>query len=108
MTLHVDDAGLAAPCCKDVEDFAEELQELGFDLEMEGDFTKHLGIAIDKEENGTRCMHQKGLINKIVETTKMMSCNPNFTPTTQAALGSDPERVEKMSSITHRTVPWVG
>ena len=36
-------------------------------------------------------MHQKGLINKIIETTKMTSCNPNHTPAMQAALGSDPE-----------------
>ena len=69
----------------------EELQELGFDLEIEGDFTECLGIAIDKEEDGTHCMHQKGLIDKIVETTKMTSCNPNFTPAAQAALGLDPE-----------------
>ena len=36
-------------------------------------------------------MHQKGLINKIIETTKMTLCNPNFTPTSQVASGSDPE-----------------
>ena len=36
-------------------------------------------------------MTQKRLIEKIIETTKMTDCKPNWTPTTQVALGSDPE-----------------
>ena len=91
MMLCVDDAGLAAPCRKDIEKFVEELRGLGFDLETEGDFTECIGIAIDKEVDGTQRMHQKGLINKIIETTKMTSCNPNYTPAVQVASGSDPE-----------------
>ena len=54
MMLFVDDAGLAATCQEDIEKFAEELQELGFDPEIETDFTEFLGIAIDKEADGTR------------------------------------------------------
>ena len=34
-------------------------------------------------------MTQKGLIDKIIEITKMTGCNPNYTPCAQAALGSD-------------------
>ena len=92
--LYVDNAGIAAPCQQDIEKFVEELRSAGFDLEIEGDFTEHLGIAIDKEADGTRCVHQKGLIKKIIETTKMTSCNPNHTPAMQVALGSDPEGAE--------------
>ena len=91
MILYVDDAGIAAPHRKDVEAFVEELRTEGFDLEIEGDFTEYLGIAIDEKDDGTRHMCQNGLINKIVESTKMTDCNPNYTPTTQVALGSDPE-----------------
>lgn len=36
-------------------------------------------------------MCQKGLIEKIIETAKMTSCNPNYTPTAQVALGTDPD-----------------
>ena len=89
--LYVDDARIAAPCQEDIEKFVEELRNAGFDLEIEGDFTECLRIAVDKEANGTRCVHQKGLIKKIVETTKMTSCNPNHTLAVQVALGSDPE-----------------
>ena len=34
-------------------------------------------------------MTQKGLIRKIIATTKMEDCKPNWTPTTQLALGTD-------------------
>ena len=54
MILCVDDAGLAAPCQEDIEKFVEELRELGFDLEIEGDFTECLGMAVNEEANGTR------------------------------------------------------
>ena len=91
MVLYVEDAGIAAPSWKNVENFVEELQNEGFDLEIEGDFTEYLGISIKDCEDGTSHMSQKGLITKIVETTKMTNCKPNWTPTTQEALGSDPE-----------------
>jgi len=91
MVLYVDDAGIAAPKKKDVEDFVEELRNEGFDLEIEGDFTEYLGIGIEECNDGTRHMTQKGLIDKIIKTTKMTECKPNYTPTAQVPLGSDPE-----------------
>ena len=89
MVLYVDDAGIAAPKREDVETFVEELRNEGFDLEIEGDFTEYLGIGIEELEDGTRHMTQKGLIEKIIENTKMTGSNPNKTPTTQVPLGSD-------------------
>ena len=78
MVLYVDDAGIAAPTKQIIEDFIIELRKKhGFDLEMEGDFTSYLGIAIDEFEDGSRHMTQKGLIKKVIQTTKMENCNPN-------------------------------
>ena len=91
MVLYVDDAGIAAPTRKNIEDFVEELQQEGFDLDIEGEFTEYLGIGIEEREDSTWHMSQKGLITKIIETTKMTDCKPNWTPTTQVALDSDPE-----------------
>ena len=48
MVLHVDEAGIAAPTRKNLKDFVEELQQEGFDSEIEGDFTKYLGIGIEE------------------------------------------------------------
>ena len=52
-------------------DFVQELREAGFDLDIEGDFNSYLGIGIEELPDGTRHMTQKGLIRKIIATTKM-------------------------------------
>ena len=90
MVLYIDDVGIAAPT-QIMQKFGKELQQEGFNLEIEGDFTKHLGIGIEEQEDGTHHMSQKGLITKIIKTTKVTDCKPNQTLTTQVALGSDPE-----------------
>ena len=89
MILYVDDAGIAAPKSEDVDKFVEELRAEGFDLEIEGEFTEYLGIGIEELPDGSRHMSQRGLIEKIIETTKMTDCNPNKTPASTVALGSD-------------------
>ena len=53
MVLYVDDAGIAAPTRKNIEDFVEELQQEGFDLDIEGEFTEYLGIGIEEREDST-------------------------------------------------------
>ena len=58
MVLYVDNAGIAAPTRKNVEDFVEELQEEGFDLEIEGDFMEYHGIGIEDCEDSTQHMSQ--------------------------------------------------
>ena len=91
MVLYVDDAGLAAPHASIIDDFVAELKTLGFDLDIEGNFNSYLGIGIEELENGECNMTQKGLIKKVIKTTKMEKCNPNWTPATQCALGTDPD-----------------
>ena len=56
MVLHVNDKGFAAPNRKNVKDFVEELEQEGYDLEIEGDFTKYLGIRIEEQDDGARHM----------------------------------------------------
>ena len=90
LILYVDDAGIAAPTKDIIMKFVQELRDIGFDLDIEVDFNSYLGIGIETLPDGTRHMTQKGLINKIIKTTKMEDCKPNWTPTTQCALGSDP------------------
>ena len=91
MVLYVDDAGIAAATEKEVHDFIQELRDIGFDLDIEGKFAEYLGVGIEECPDGTRIMTQKGLINKIIKSTKMQECNPTGTPSPQVALGSDPD-----------------
>ena len=91
LVTFVDDCGLAIKDPSYVEHFVTELRKMGFELEVEGDFTAFLGVAMERNSDGTIHMHQKGLIQKILEASKMEHCNGTWTPTTLAALGSDPD-----------------
>ena len=58
---------------------------------MEGDFTECLGIGLEHRDDGTVCMTQKGLIEKIIATAKMQGCNANETPALLTVPGLDAE-----------------
>ena len=51
IVLCVDDAGTTAPNEESIDKLVKELQDKGFDLEMEGDFTKHLGIRMEHRDD---------------------------------------------------------
>ena len=89
MILCADDTGMAALDEESVFNLAKELQDEGFDPEMEGDFAKCLGIRVQENDNGTICMTQKGMIDKIIATAKMEECNPNGKSALTTALGLD-------------------
>ena len=91
IVLHVDNARIAAPNEESINKPVKELRDKGFNLEMEGDFTKHLGIGTEHRDDRSVCMTQKGLIEKIIATAKMQGCKPNKTPAVPTALGLDAE-----------------
>ena len=82
MVLCIDNAGITAPTQSIIGNFVTELKELGFELEIEGNFSSYLDIGIEELDGGVRNMTQKGLIKKVIQTTKMENCNPNWTPST--------------------------
>ena len=87
--LYVDDCRVAAPNQKDV-DFVEQLNKAGFELTQDGDFGEYLGIKFNvNSQDNTITMTQPGLIQKVVEATGMVDCNPNRTPVAQVCIGSD-------------------
>ena len=89
---YVDDAGIAAEDPKAIDQLIQSLIDLNFELTREGSFTEFLGIKIENDsKQGTISLTQKGLIQKVIEATGMSDCNPNWTPTTQLGLGSDPD-----------------
>ena len=89
--LCADDAGMAAPDKESVNNPVKELQDGGFDSEMEGDFVECPGIGMEHGDDGTLCMTQNGSIKKIIATAKMKECSPNKTPALTTALGLDTE-----------------
>ena len=90
--LWVDDCGVCAPTITLIDELVERLKKKGLSLEKEGNFTNYLGINFVRDEKtNSITMTQKGLINKVIDATNMQDCNPNWTPATQLALGSDPD-----------------
>jgi hypothetical protein len=90
----VNNCGLAVDDPSKVDWFIIELQKDGFELHLEGDFTAFLGVAMDPQPDGSIRMHQSGLIKKIIAAAKMEDANPNWTPASMSALGSDPEETD--------------
>ena len=89
LCLYVDDCGLAASDRTLIDNFVASLKRLGFDLDIEDNFEEYLGIGIEAFNDGTQHMTQKGLIKKVISATKLENCKPNWTPTSQVALGKD-------------------
>lgn len=89
--LYVDDCGLAVKDPSKVDWFVSELRSRGFELDVEGDFTTFLGVAIDRLPDGRIHMHQSALIDKIITSAKMEDYNPNHTPAPPKPLGKDPD-----------------
>ena len=106
--LCADDAGMAAPGKESINDPVKELCDEGFNLEMEDDFMEHLGIGMEHRDDGTICVTQKGLIEKIIETTKTTGCKPNSAPAQQVASGSDPDRELWDQSTRNCAKVWLG
>jgi hypothetical protein len=92
IVLYVDDAGIAAPMIELINEFIDGLKAKGFELTKEGSFSEFLGIKFEEDTSaGSITMTQTGLIKKIIATTKMENCNPNWVPATKEPLGIDPE-----------------
>ena len=88
----VDDAGIAASNVRLIDELIKNLTDLGFEMTREGSFAEFLGIKFTQDP-ATKAitLTQKGLIKMIVEATNMVNCSPNWLPTSQVGLGSDPD-----------------
>ena len=89
----MDDCGIASPDMSEIDAFIDRLKSKGFELTKECDFSAYIRIKSQQNlKDNTITMTQPGLIKKVIEATGMELCSANKTPTSQTALGSDPER----------------
>jgi hypothetical protein len=78
IVCYVDDAGIAAARKELVDELINNLIARGFELTREGSFTEFLGIKFVKDpKTNAITLTQKGLINKILQATDVVYCNPN-------------------------------
>ena len=81
-------------CPKAMDELIVMLHKCRFTLECEGDLASFLGLGIKHTKNqdvSILAMTQAGLIKKILATTQMEDCNPNWVPAPSKALGVDLE-----------------
>ena len=90
--LYVDDCGIVSPDMSKIDAFIDRLKAKGFEVTKECDFSAYLEIKFQRNrKNITITMTQPGLIKKVIEATGIELCSANKTPSSQTALGSDPE-----------------
>jgi hypothetical protein len=92
IVLYIDNASIAAPEAKYINEFITSLETKGFTLTEEGTFSEFLCIKFtENKEVGTILLTQEGLIKKIIAATNVEDCNPNWTPAATSSLGMDPD-----------------
>ena len=93
--IYVDDTIIACPNAKEIENLiaslgiAKEEHRHSFELRDEGEVGDFLGIHIEKSGPKQFTLTQTGLINKVIKTVGMETCNPCVTPCTLTTLGKD-------------------
>jgi Reverse transcriptase (RNA-dependent DNA polymerase) len=86
--IYVDDVILIGPSKTAINTFIQCLRDVGFALTHEGNLAEYLGVHITHDKTkGTFELTQRGLIDKILETTGMLNCNGTYTPAEVTPLG---------------------
>jgi hypothetical protein len=91
VACYSDDLPIVAKDEAAVERFLSALRARGFEFTKEEGLFEYLGIKLENDEKKTFTLTQTGLIDKIAAVTGLENCNHNRVPTTQLALGSDPD-----------------
>jgi histone deacetylase 1/2 len=102
--VYVDDTLLFAKDMKDIDDIIAALQAAGMELEVEDDVAGFLGVHIDRRDDGTIHLTQKGLIARIIQALNIGDLSSKHTPAEQGCLGSDPEGDPPNSTFSYPSV----
>jgi len=83
-------------CCvyetqEHMDKFVSDLREHGLNLTVEGTLAEFLGIKLERQQNNSFKLTQRGLIEKVLKAAEMSDCNPNSTPASPQPLGMDPD-----------------
>jgi hypothetical protein len=87
-----------------VDALIQELKNTGMDLTIESeDVSAFLGIQFTRKD-GLIEMKQVGLIDKVIEATGMVDCNPDAVPAGPTPLGKDPNGATFSEFWNYRSV----
>jgi hypothetical protein len=102
--VYVDDTLLFAKDMKDIDDIIAALEAAGMELEVEDDVAGFLGVHIDRRDDGTIHLTQKGLIARIIQALNIGDLPSKRTPAELGCLGSDPEGDPPASTYSYPSV----
>ena len=94
-------------CAKDthvIDELLKGIEAKNCKFTRQSSFAEYLGIKYVTLPDGSIKMSQPGLIKKIIETAGMTRCNPRDNPTTQQALGSNPDGNEMTDPWNYRSI----
>jgi hypothetical protein len=74
-----------------MDQFVKDLRDHGLNLTVEGTLAEFLGIKLERHENNSFKLTQRGLIEKVLKAAEMSDCNPNSTPASTTPLSLDPD-----------------
>ena len=104
LVLFVDDLGICAKNRKVLDYLLKGIESKGSKFTRQESFAEYLGIKYIRLPDNSIKMTQPGLIKKIIDCTGMSCCNPKNSPTTQQALGSDPDGKDMTDPWNYRSV----
>lgn len=87
--VYVDDTLLFARNQSDIEEVITKLRELGMLLEKEDNVAGFLGVHIERSNDGTIHLTQKGLIKRIIDALNVEQLSPTRIPAKRGVLPKD-------------------
>jgi hypothetical protein len=87
----VDDTLFFARNPEDVDAAIKGIRDLGMELQKEEDVAGFLGVHIDRRDDGSIKLTQKGLIKGIIDAVNINHLPNKRTPAKLGVLSSDPE-----------------
>jgi Reverse transcriptase (RNA-dependent DNA polymerase) len=102
--IYVDDVGIAAVDQPTIDKLLDELTALNYEFTREASFNEFLGLKMEHQEDGSINMTQRGLIDKIISSTGLTDCNPNWVPAAPSALGRDPDGPRSTEAWNYKSI----
>jgi hypothetical protein len=102
--VYVDDCLFFAKDVKSIDAVLQKLKNKGFALTVEGDVNAFLGIDISRSQDGCYVLKQPGLIQRVLQATKMADCHARPTPAGATPLGKDAEGMPRKEEWSYPSI----
>jgi Reverse transcriptase (RNA-dependent DNA polymerase) len=103
LVVHVDDCLIVAPTQAQVDKVISDLRVEGLHLDKEDDIAGYLGIAMDRQADGTIHLRQTGLIRRVIDLVGLKDTPRTKFILSASPLGSDKEHAPRTDTWNYRS-----